>query len=396
METVSKIISAAPVDIGNRTIRFCISSEVEDRDEDVVIASGAQLDNYRKNPAFLGFHNICDFPLGKTLNVWVDQVAHKVYQDVYFPTVEELATDPEQASEKAKVVDTTYCMYKLGMLNAVSVQFRPLEMKPNPNSKSGWGKIIEKWELYETSAVPVPANPDALAEAMKSVSASANFAPSVGELVLKSIGRGGVEKGAIPYKKHPLADEDTAWDAAKETKDAIPEELKEMCAWYDSDNPDESGSYKLPHHERDGYKTVWKGVAAAMGALLGARGGVNVPEVDVEKVKAHLVKHYADFGKDVPEDKAAWEAQVKAELEAESKDVESVLLITKSGRRLSAATLKAIDALDKLHTDHAEVTKAYHAAVAKCMKELRYDGEDENEDEDQEPDDDVGIEVEQE
>ena len=49
------------------------------------------------------------------------------------------------------------------MLNAVSVGFIPLEWTENQR-----GYDITKWELLEFSAVAVPANQDAIAEAVKS------------------------------------------------------------------------------------------------------------------------------------------------------------------------------------------------------------------------------------
>ena len=51
-------------------------------------------------------------------------------------------------------------------------------------------------------------------------------------------------------------------------------------------------------------QTVWRGVAAAMGALLGGRGGVDIPDGDREAVYNHLAKHYAQFDKEVPEFKS--------------------------------------------------------------------------------------------
>jgi len=78
-----------------------------------------------------------------------------------------------------------------------------------------------------------------------------------------------------------------------------------MCTWYDSEKPELKSSYKLSHHSLSGYKTVWRGVAAAMAALMGARGGVNIPDVDKRGVYNHLAKHYADFDKEAPEYKTA-------------------------------------------------------------------------------------------
>ena len=148
-------------DMGNRRVLFTISKEVVDRDGDILRASGCDLTNYLKNKVFLGFHNSRDFPLGKTEDIWIE--ADRVKAIVYFPTVEELSSDPNNASEKAKLVDFTYHCYKTGMLNAVSVGFIPIEWIETEN-----GYDILKWELLEFSAVAVPANQDAIAEAVKS------------------------------------------------------------------------------------------------------------------------------------------------------------------------------------------------------------------------------------
>jgi hypothetical protein len=170
MDMIRKQITAEPESIGERTIRFCISNELEDRDGDVIIATGCDFTNFAKNPQFLGFHNYWDFPLGKPTKWWVDARQRKVYSEVYFPTLEELATDPQFASEKAKLVDTTYNMFKVGMLNAVSIGFRIKEASRNEQSSTAWGQTITKWELMEFSAVPIPANPEAIAEVRKSFS----------------------------------------------------------------------------------------------------------------------------------------------------------------------------------------------------------------------------------
>jgi hypothetical protein len=148
-------------DIGERTVRFTISKEVVDRDGDILRASGVDFSNYLKNPVFLGFHNSRDFPLGKVVKFWVE--GDRVKADVYFPKIEELSSDINNVSEKARLIDFCYCCYKTGMLNAVSVGFIPLEWIETDN-----GYDILKWELLEFSAVAVPANQDAIAEAVKS------------------------------------------------------------------------------------------------------------------------------------------------------------------------------------------------------------------------------------
>ena len=156
-----KDVSIITEDLGDRSVQFTISKEVVDRDGDILRASGVDFSNYMKNPVFLSFHNSREFPLGKVTKFWVE--GNEVKAVVYFPTLEELSTDPNNASEKAKLVDFTYHCYKTGMLNAVSVGFIPLEWIETEN-----GYDILKWELLEFSAVAVPANQDAIAQAVKS------------------------------------------------------------------------------------------------------------------------------------------------------------------------------------------------------------------------------------
>lgn len=156
-----KDVSIITEDLGDRSVQFTISKEVVDRDGDILRASGCDFTNYMKNPVFLSFHNSREFPLGKVTKFWVE--GNSVKAIVYFPTLEELSTDPNNVSEKARLVDFCYCCYKTGMLNAVSVGFIPLEWT---ETKDGYD--ITKWELLEFSAVAVPANQDAIAEAVKS------------------------------------------------------------------------------------------------------------------------------------------------------------------------------------------------------------------------------------
>lgn len=159
---MKKDINVISEDLGERSVQFTISKTVLDRDGDMLIAEGVDFTNYMKNPVFLSFHNSREFPLGKVTKFWVDGDSVKAI--VYFPNIEELASKPEYASEKAKLVDFTYHCYKMGMLNAVSVGFIPIEYTENKNG----GYVITKWELLEFSAVAVPANQDAIAEAVKS------------------------------------------------------------------------------------------------------------------------------------------------------------------------------------------------------------------------------------
>ena len=223
-----KDLSTFTEDMGNRTVRFTISKEVVDRDGDILRASGVDFTNYMKNPVFLSFHNSREFPLGKVTRFWFE--GNSVKADVYFPTIEELSTNPEQASEKAKLVDFTYNCYKTGMLNAVSVGFIPLEWVETEN-----GFDILKWELLEFSAVAVPANQDAIAEAVKSF--GDDFAKGlISKPVEKSGRRVSAETREILNRIKACGDE---IEKCQKSIKACSDNLRKALAELDDDEPDE-------------------------------------------------------------------------------------------------------------------------------------------------------------
>lgn len=110
-----------------------------------------------------------------------------------------------------------------------------------------------------------------------------------------------VAKGAIPFHETPKADASTPWHGPAEVSKADVQNLRAMCAWVDSSAPDVKGSYKLPHHlAAASHPVVLRGVMSAMGALLGARGGVDIPDADRKGVYNHLAGHYKQFDKEPP------------------------------------------------------------------------------------------------
>ena len=223
-----KDVSIITEDLGDRSVQFTISKEVVDRDGDILRASGVDFTNYMKNPVFLSFHNSREFPLGKVTKFWVEGNAVKAI--VYFPTIEELSSNPEQASEKAKLVDFTYHCYKTGMLNAVSVGFIPLEW-----TESETGFDILKWELLEFSAVAVPANQDAIAEAVKSF--GDEFAKGlVSKPMEKSGKRVSAETREILNRIKACGDE---IEKCQKSIKACSDNLRKALAEIDDDEPEE-------------------------------------------------------------------------------------------------------------------------------------------------------------
>ena len=261
------------------------SSEIVDRMGEVVKIDGIGLKNFKKNPVLLWSHNsgLTDSrpPIGKVLKTWVDGVRKKrLMFSVQFDLSDPFA---KMISDK----------YKNGFLNAFSIGFQPLEKEDN---------VFIESELLEISAVPIPANPEAL-----SILRSADLIPKTWEVFFKET------KTAVPFKETPPAPEGLSWNGAKARKNIKKwatdgdklkvSKFKQGFGWFDSESKEKIGSYKLPHHDIVGgvLKTHWRGVASAMAALLGARSGADIPESERKTVYRHLVKHYKQFDKEAPE-----------------------------------------------------------------------------------------------
>ena len=110
---------------------------------------------------------------------------------------------------------------------------------------------------------------------------------------------------AIPIagevKTAPL---DTKWDF--NAADYSIEQLEVACAWHDAKVPKAERvktDYKLPF-KTPGGAIVWHGVVAAMAALNGARGDVNISPTDKKTVYKILVAAYKLFEKQPPDLKA--------------------------------------------------------------------------------------------
>ena len=120
---------------------------------------------------------------------------------------------------------------------------------------------------------------------------------------------------AVPhFQDLPLADRDRAWDGNAAEKrvrkwagaeDEPNAKYRDAHAWYDDDNPENFGSYKLLYADViDGrLKAAPRGVMAAAAVMEGSRGGVNLPKDDIPRVKSHLGKYYKKMGEDPPWDR---------------------------------------------------------------------------------------------
>ena len=110
-----------------------------------------------------------------------------------------------------------------------------------------------------------------------------------------------------------LADRDRSWDgdAAEkrvrkwaDAEDEPNEKYRDAHVWYDADKKDNFTAYKLLIADVVGGKLVAvpRAVHAAAAVLQGSRGGIDLPDKDVDRVRSHLAKYYAKLG-----DEAPWE-----------------------------------------------------------------------------------------
>ncbi|OBJ14397.1 hypothetical protein A5653_02615 [Mycobacterium colombiense] len=113
------------------------------------------------------------------------------------------------------------------------------------------------------------------------------------------------------FQDLPLADRDRKWDgdgAEKrvrkwaDAQDGPNQKYRDAHVWYDSDKKDNFTAYKLLIADViDGdLKAVPRGVMAAGAIMDGARGGIDVPASDVDRIKSHLAKYYKKMGEKPP------------------------------------------------------------------------------------------------
>ncbi len=142
-------------DVPGDVLDMVASDESIDRYNEVIRASGYQLDNYRKNPVIQNSHQYHDliFTIGKAIKTEIQEA--KLVQRWEFAT---------GANPFAKIA---HALYRDGFLKASSVGFVPMEWEDG-NVTTGPSRIFTKQELLEVSAVSIPANPNALALAVRS------------------------------------------------------------------------------------------------------------------------------------------------------------------------------------------------------------------------------------
>lgn len=146
--------TAAPAsrdDADGERLLVTISTNTRDRHGDILEPGGARIASFLKNPVVLWAHDYRALPIGRVTALTREGNALKA---------EILFAGTPFAQEACR-------LYSEKFLNAWSVGFLPLEWEVIEDAEGRFaGYHVRSWELVELSAVPVPANPDALTDAV--------------------------------------------------------------------------------------------------------------------------------------------------------------------------------------------------------------------------------------
>lgn len=154
-EMIYKVLDDCEIKkLEDRTYEFTASTSNQDRDGEVIEASGWDLKNFKKNPVVMYAHDYRSLPVGKAPRVWVSSDG-KLKNTVEFP--------PEGTYEFADIVER---LVDTGYLKTESVGFIPKKWEDGEGEKAP-KRTYTKQELLEISIVPVPSNPDALRNAIE-------------------------------------------------------------------------------------------------------------------------------------------------------------------------------------------------------------------------------------
>ena len=184
---------------------------------------------------------------------------------------------------------------KVGSITGVSIGYRPEEFVYDTiNDRQV--RRLKKSQLKESSPCVFPMNEEARISMIKSFQ---------NQEIIKID-----SKTVPPYKDYAIA-EDVKWDKAKAVKqirehtnsgEEPSKAYKNGFMYFDIENEDKYTAYKLPYvYWIDGkFKAVPKALSTIVGALSGARGGIDIPDADKSKIKSQINKYYAKMDRESP------------------------------------------------------------------------------------------------
>ncbi len=129
------------------SLRVTMSTRRKDRHGDILEPAGADTSAFQRNPVVLWAHQYDELPIGRVARIWSDENA--VFSEIMF--------------DSRPFAQEVQRLYREGFLCGWSVGFLPKKWHVIEDAAGKFdGYHITDWELIELSAVPVPANPEAL------------------------------------------------------------------------------------------------------------------------------------------------------------------------------------------------------------------------------------------
>lgn len=191
-----------------------------------------------------------------------------------------LILEVEQARE-------AYALMKAGAIDTMSIGFS-IDQDGYTIDEKKRVRRINSVDLWEISIVTFPANKRAKIQRVKS---------------------------AVPFQDLPLADRGRTWDSSKAEErirqwaggstsldDMDWSKYKSAFLWFDGDEPNSVASYKLPIADivNGDLTTIPRAIFSAAGAMLGARGGVDIPDAAKNRIISHLERYYSKMDMESP------------------------------------------------------------------------------------------------
>ena len=185
MDSVLQFASTADtsVDTKARTMVATITTSALSHNGHVILPQGIDMVHYRKNPVVAWGHMYFLPPIGT--NVWIKRVGESLVAKTRF------ATRPEN-HEGEWLPDTVLSLYAQDVLKGVSIGAKPTkqkysrdftkeDLKEFPQLKDA-DSLISEAELLEYSCCTLPANPEALKQALTSM----DISPSLSNVITNS------------------------------------------------------------------------------------------------------------------------------------------------------------------------------------------------------------------
>lgn len=203
-------LSLVKADLPEGVIRFRASDSTPDRHEDIILAKGIKLANFKANPVIFWQHQSFMLPIGKGLKAWEEDDA--LYIDVQFDLEDEVAKE-------------IYRKVKAGFIHAGSIGAQIIKASPR---KDASGILIEECDLAEFSIVTIPANPNAVV-VQRSFEGSTTDLLKAAQMVLEAFSKGIVrEDEAEERQEDEAAQEEIEEEQEPTEKEALDTKIAEL------------------------------------------------------------------------------------------------------------------------------------------------------------------------